>query len=267
MRLTSRTGNALSEYFTGVFDGTRFVADSNESKWVDYGRDFYAPVSWSDIPESDGRRIWIGWMNNWQTAENPTYPWRGAMSVPREVTLRRIGDELRLIQRPIRELKTLAVRAESLKDISIDGDARKLATAGQQLKLTLDIDPGTASVVGLRVLKNGDEQTEIGYDVKSKHLCVDRTRSGNVAFHSAFAGRHSGPLSLDADGRIHLTVLVDASSVEVFGGHGETVITDLVFPSPESRGIELFATGGKCRVVSCDVETVSSIWFDEVEQR
>ena len=87
----SIAGGSGGEYFVGTFDGVTFQCDHDigKSQWVDFGRDFYAPVSWSDIPESDGRRIWLSWMNNWETNLVPTSPWRSAMSIPRTLSLRR----------------------------------------------------------------------------------------------------------------------------------------------------------------------------------
>ena len=85
----SIAGGSGGEYFVGEFDGTRFRA-TQSAQWVDYGRDFYAPVSWSNIPEDDGRRIWIGWMNNWETCLIPTFPWRSCMSIPRSLSLRNV---------------------------------------------------------------------------------------------------------------------------------------------------------------------------------
>ncbi len=69
------------QYFVGDFDGTHFKNENPSDKvlWTDYGKDFYAAVSWSDIPSSDGRRLWLGWMSNWQYANDvPTSPWRSA---------------------------------------------------------------------------------------------------------------------------------------------------------------------------------------------
>ena len=111
----SVAGGSGGEYFVGHFDGTTFTA-MQDAKWVDYGRDFYAPVSWSDIPESDGRRIWLGWLNNWETCLVPTSPWRSCMSVPRVLTLRKLASgedattsDYTLIQRPVREFSKLTV--------------------------------------------------------------------------------------------------------------------------------------------------------------
>jgi fructan beta-fructosidase len=229
-----------------------------ESQWVDFGRDFYAPVSWSNIPASDGRRLWIGWMNNWETAMNPTSPWRSAMSIPRELTLRRIGGQLRLCQRPVRELQLLRTDSTTLKNIVLKSEARTIGLRGQQLEVIAVFNPGDAKEFGLRVLKGTNQETVVGYDVKSASLFVDRSRSGNVDFHPAFPGRHRGPLMLDDKGLIRLHVFVDASSVEVFGNDGETVVTDLVFPDATSAGAELYSLDGTCDLVECKVYRLRS---------
>lgn len=253
-------GGSGGEYFTGVFDGNKFVADSMTSQWVDFGRDFYAPVSWSNIPESDGRRIWIGWMNNWETCLNPTYPWRSAMSIPRELKLRRINGKLRLCQQPVRELQQLRGKMVEVKGRSLTSESLSLDCHGQQFEIILEIHPESATEFGIRVLKRNEEQTVVGYNTKTGSMYVDRTKSGNVSFHPAFAGKHVGPLECNAQGNIKLQILVDASSVEVFGNSGETVITDLVFPDPNSNGVELFAEGGTCRIVSCKIYELKSVW-------
>lgn len=253
-------GGSGGEYFVGRFDGRSFQSDAQESQWVDYGRDFYAPVSWSNIPRDDGRRLWIGWMNNWETALNPTSPWRSAMSVPRELSLRRIDGRLRLCQRPVRELTKLRQQKLELHDHSLNADSLPLDVQGQQLELILELEPAGARRCGVRVLKRGDQQTEVGYNADTGSIYIDRTKSGVVDFHPAFAGVHAGPLKPDEQGRIRLHLLVDRSSVELFGNHGETVITDLVFPAGTSDQVELFAEGGACRMASCQIFRLRSIW-------
>lgn len=255
----SVAGGSGGEYFLGTFDGKAFAADSKASQWVDYGRDFYAPISWSNVPAADGRRLWLGWMNNWETCLNPTSPWRSAMSVPRELTLRRIGGSLRLCQNPVRELEALRGEPEAFDIVALSG-TRALETRGRQVEVVLEFDPGTATDVGVRVLKGGVEETVVGYDAKAKTVSVDRTKSGNGGFHKAFAGRHAGPLSPENDGRVRLRILVDSCSVEVFGNRGETVVTDLVFPKATSDRLELFALGGEARVTSCRVYPLKSVW-------
>ncbi len=253
-------GGSGGEYFVGRFDGRSFQSDANESQWVDYGRDFYAPVSWSNIPRDDGRRLWIGWMNNWETALNPTSPWRSAMSLPRELSLRRIDGRLRICQRPVHELTKLRQQKLEFLDHSLNADSLPLDVQGQQLELILEMEPAGARRCGVRVLKRGDQQTEVGYNADTGSIYIDRTKSGVVDFHPAFAGVHAGPLKPDEQGRIRLHLLVDRCSVELFGNHGETVITDLVFPAATSDQVELFAEGGACRMVSCQVYRLQSIW-------
>jgi fructan beta-fructosidase len=259
----SVAGGSGGEYFTGEFDGTTFKADSKESQWVDYGRDFYAPVSWADIPKADGRRIWMGWMNNWETCLNPTKPWRSAMSVPRALELARVDGKLRMVQTPVVELQSLRGPETRLTDKTLEGKAMALGLRGQHLELELEVDPGTATEVGVRVLKGKDEETTIRYQPMAKKLTVDRTRSGDVRFDQRFAGAYSAPLATTVAGTIKLRVLVDASSVEVFGNQGETVLTNLVYPKQDSDGVELFASGGAARVVSCKAWPLRSIWTKE----
>jgi fructan beta-fructosidase len=244
----SVAGGSGGEYFTGTFDGATFTADSLESQWTDYGRDFYASVSWSDIPNSDGRRIWIGWMNNWETCLNPTWPWRSAMSAPRELSLRRIEGKLRLCQTPVREIEKLYSETSKFWTDSIENDISILQVPTKHYELKLEFTPGDGKEFGVHLFKSkdGKQKTTVAYDVGAKEIYVDRTKSGNVDFHRAFAGKHSAPLSPDADGKIRMRILVDACSVEVFGNDGEAVITDLIFPEGDQLEVEVFAKGCKC---------------------
>jgi fructan beta-fructosidase len=182
------------------------------------------------------------------------------MSIPRELTLRRIGGKMRMCQKPVQEFEQLRDRKLEIKDRSLTNESLPIDMQGQQVEILVDVEPMTAMQFGVRVLKGKDEQTVIGYDTKSRSLSIDRTNSGNVSFHPAFSGRHAGPLEPDTQGHIRLRILVDACSVEVFGNDGETVVTDLVFPDPESNKIELFASGGSCRLVSAQVHALKSVW-------
>jgi sucrose-6-phosphate hydrolase SacC (GH32 family) len=147
-----------------------------------------------------------------------------------------------------------------IKDRSLTSESMSVDVRGQQLEIILEVQPDSATEFGVRVLKGNEEQTIVGYDTKSRSMFVDRAKSGNVAFHPAFSGRHAGPLEPNDQGNIRLQIFVDACSVEVFGNSGETVITDLVFPDPSSNGVEVFAAGGTCRIVSCQIHTIKSVW-------
>jgi sucrose-6-phosphate hydrolase SacC (GH32 family) len=224
--------------------------------WVDYGRDFYAAVSWSDVPKEDGRRLWIGWMSNWVYAqETPTTPWRSAMSLPRELGLWTIDGVPRLVQTPVRELISLRRQHASLRAWSLSGSMSLLAESGirgDSCELALDIEPRGATSIGLRMRAGESEETVLRALVAEKRLILDRTRSGRTDFHARFPSIDSAPLPL-RDGRLRLRVFIDVSSVEVFAGHGEVTFTSLVYPSPESRGLELFAEGGALVIHALDV--------------
>ena len=260
-------GGSGGQYFVGDFDGTRFTAESpapnGEPLWADYGKDFYAAVSWSDVPKSDGRRVWLGWMNNWQYAGDiPTAPWRSAMSLPRTLALETTRDGIRLVQRPVAELQRLrgprrAVKAQTIPTGSVSLAPRGIS--GKALEINAEFQAGTASEFGLKVRTGKGEETVIGIDPKAGQLFVDRIRSGDVRFHKDFSGRQTAPLPIE-NGRVRLRVFVDWSSVEVFAGGGRTVITDQVFPAPESQGVELYAKGGSARLVSLEAWPMASAW-------
>jgi fructan beta-fructosidase len=241
-------GGSGGEYFVGEFDGTTFRSDdpADTVRWTDYGKDFYAAVSWNDVPASDGRRLWIGWMTDLRYAGDiPTgRDWRGMMSVPRSLALRQVGGRLRLVQQPVRELQTLRGRHRAVARTRLaPGVATIEQDAGEAVEIAAEFTPGGASQVGIKVHVGEGQETVVGYDVARREMFVDRTRSGNTGFHRDFPGRHVAPLEVAADGRVKLHVLADRYSVEVFGNDGESVITDLVFPSSKSRGVQVYSEG------------------------
>ncbi len=257
------------QYFVGEFDGKTFRNDNppETALWLDWGRDFYAAQSYSNVPAQDGRRIVIGWINNWMYARKiPTSPWRGGQSIPRELTLRRFQEGLRLTQRPVRETESLRGQDLQLANISIETANREIERRkfdGDALEIQAEIDLGSAAEVGFRV-RQGEgegkaEETLIGYTIDPAEVYVDRTKSGEVDFDATFAGRHSARLSAAA-GRVNLRILVDRSVVEVFAGDGRVAITDRIFPKSSSKGISLYANGGSARIIELKMWKLDSVW-------
>ncbi len=254
-------GDSGGQYFVGRFDGTRFTTEQTVSRRVDFGADFYASQSWSDTP--GGRRVWTAWMNNWRYALfTPTEPWRGAMTVPREVRLAQRGGEIVLLQNPVAELETLrhCLRFRT-QDREVSGETDLLdGVDGQALEIlaVLDVSRTDRAALRVRVSEDGEEATEIGYDAAETSLYIDRSRAG-AFFSKRFSGRHTAPLPLE-DGLLALRILVDTSSVEVFADGGRVVMTDLIFPAPESRGLELFSEGGPVLIRSLEIHSLGHIW-------
>ena len=250
-------GHVLADQFTFADAPAQTV--EQRSSWMDYGKDFYAAVTWNDVP--DGRRIAIGWMNNWNYAGAiPTDPWRSAMSVPRELALQTINGQAQLVQRPVRELRSLrGGRSFTQHHRTIPQGTTTLPVRGKALEIKADLRVGSAKQAGLKVRTGNGEETVIGYDAQTDELYVDRTRSGRVDFSRDFPGVQRAPLTA-RHGKVHLRILVDWSSVEVFADGGRRVITDQVFPDASSDGVELFADGGSATLDSLKVRQLRSSW-------
>jgi len=254
---TGGWGHILADQFTLADQPALSLLE--RSSWMDYGKDFYAAVTYNDEPF--GRRIAIGWMNNWNYAGDiPTAPWRSAMSVPRELGLSTIGGRLQLTQRPVRELGSLRSRPSYVTvGRSIPQGDTALPAHGKALEIYAGLKLGNARHAGLKVRTGNGEETAIGYDATSGEVYVDRTRSGQTAFNNDFAGVQRAPLKAH-DGIVRLHILVDWSSVEVFADRGESVITDQIFPSATSDGLRAFADGPGARLQWLAVLPLRSSW-------
>jgi fructan beta-fructosidase len=256
-------GGSGCQYFVGRFDGKAFVNDNPKDTklWSDYGPDFYAAVSWSDVPKEDGRRIWLGWMTNWRYAgAEPTSPWRTAQSVPRELRLVETPKGLRLAQSSVKELQTLREGdAVEVKDKTISPGSGALQVAGETLELIATFENAGAEQFGLKVRVGTSQETLVGYDAMRNEIFVDKTRAGRSNFHNEFAARHAAPRVSESK-QIVLHVLVDRSSVELFADDGLVTITERVFPDPASTGVSAFATGGDAKLVSLRAWKLKSAW-------
>lgn len=211
-------GGSATQYFIGSFDGHQFTCDSKPAvtKWMDYGKDHYATVTFNNAPE--GRTVAMAWMSNWQYANQvPTRQYRAANSLPRDLYLFRSGDETYMASNPSREVN--AIRGRKLRKLT---DAAEIEVAVR----------GSFTLT----LKNGKgEQVVMEYDADSRTFVMDRTRSGEVQFSDAFPARTVaptfGPLKT-------LRLFIDRSSIEAFGNEGKLAMTNLVFPSePYSQAI------------------------------
>lgn len=254
-------GGSGGQYFIGKFDGTRFINENppHEIRWVDYGKDFYAAQTWFN---TGNRKIWLGWMDNWQYADViPTYPWRGAMSIPRELTLKTVrGEGIKLVQTPVKELKELRKKQYQWENERITPGENILSNIkGKTVEIIAEFELGSASEFGFKVRKSPTEETVIGYDAERHLLFVDRTYSGEFTFSPAFAGRYEAVLNPIRD-KIKFHIFVDWSSVEVFGNDGRIVLTNLIFPNPSSNGLELYSKNGNVKLISLTVNKLESIW-------
>jgi len=247
-------GGSGGQYFVGDFDGERFTPDPGWGAapvWMDYGADFYAAVSWNHIPPEDGRRIWIGWANDWRYAEDiPASPSRGIMSLPRTVTLHRTAQGYRIAQAPVREVEAVRRDHGELKDMRLSADPVALPIEGGAVELQLEIHFESADQVTLELADDQGYRSLIGVNRAAGELFFDRTRSG-PHFHDAFADRHTAPIKVH-DGRVKLRVFVDQSIVEIFADDGRTTLTDRIFRGGGRVRWSASARNGTARIRSFD---------------
>lgn len=244
------------QYFVGDFDGTRFTLDKENPKPiapavsnpVDWGKDYYAAIPFNDLPGTQKNPIMIGWLNDWEYANKiPTAGFRGAMSLPRQIALRRTAEGLVLVQTPVAGVTSLRGTKKEQQNLTLTSQSQTLEKSLDNVyELEAEISPGTAKAVGIRIAKNsgkdsGDEETIIRYT--NGKLELDRRKSGNVAFSDRFPSVETAPLK-PTNGIIKLRIFVDRSIVTVFANNGERVITDYIFPSKSAGAIDLFAEGG-----------------------
>jgi fructan beta-fructosidase len=248
------TQGSFAQYYIGDFDGTNFTsANDGVPRRLDWGRDYYAAVSFDNVPH--GRRILLGWMSNWNyAAAVPTAPWRGTMSLPREISLRDVGGEIALIQRPAAGIDALRVRAEnhSIRPFTVEGS--RPIEGSPMYRLDVSFEPVDARTIGLDLLVGDNHATRVRYDTKTGLLSLDRRRSGTIDFESSFASIETVPIRL-IDGALRLEVYVDRGSVEVFAQDGEVSITDQVFAPEWCTGLSIVSSGGATRVQHLNLET------------
>ncbi|GEM49095.1 glycoside hydrolase family 32 protein [Deinococcus cellulosilyticus] len=229
--------------------------------WADFGKDFYAGVTYDNLPTDE--KIWIGWMSNWQYAGAlPTYPWRNAQSIPRKLSLKTTPEGLRLAQEPIQALKTqrgVNFSAGNLPVSQVNERLKAAGVRGKTLEVLLEIDAKDAEALGLKLHKSSAEQTVITYNRAAERISVDRTQAGEGSFSNGFPEVHAAPLKNVGD-TLTLHVILDTSSIEVFAEDGRVVFSDLTLSSPSSDGIELFSTGGDPVVRKLEVFELKSIW-------
>ena len=196
------TGGSGTQFFIGDWNGKEFVADDLITRWLDYGRDNYAGVTFCDAP--DNRRIYIGWMNNWEYAKAiPENPARGSMTIPRELSLVTIAGKVTLIQNPVKEILGSGISDQ-----------------------TFVITPSVTKS-GIRFTNESGKSFDIGYDPSSKEIYIDR---GAAWYEIESTSMHAAPFDAD-DKPFEIRVITDFGSVELFVAAGRVSITDLVEPS------------------------------------
>ncbi|NQU51957.1 MAG: glycoside hydrolase family 32 protein [Bacteroidetes bacterium] len=234
-------------YFMGNFDGETFTPESAKLK-SDFGKNYYATQTWSNIPKEDGRTIQIAWMKD---GKFPEMPFNGQMTFPSELSVTKFNFGYKLVRKPISEIEKLHGKDYSWKKevifpgLSNNNLIKKVK--GDCLHIIGEFDLKTVENFGL-MLRHSKKKagTEILYNVKRGTVSV----LGNTV-----------PL-MPIDNKIKLEILLDRTSIEIYANDGQTVISNCFTPEEGLEGVELFSNGGELEVIKMDIFEMKSIWRD-----
>ncbi|WP_347553183.1 GH32 C-terminal domain-containing protein (plasmid) [Pseudalkalibacillus hwajinpoensis] len=215
---------------------------------LDAGKDNYAGVSFSDIPEKDGRRIYLGWMSNWRYANDvPTYGWRSQMTLPRVLQLHQDQDGYTIIQTPVEELDFYLTKAQTLSDVIISDESPiQMKLDEPYFIMDFVIENVDAASYQLILQHTANQFTSIHIDMGKGELSLDRSTSGKVDFSENFS--HVQTVKIDRTDVLKLYAVADSSSIELFINDGKYALTSLVYPYKISSEITLSSSGGKVKI-------------------
>ena len=246
--------NSTMQYFVGEFDGAKFYNENPANKIMrpDYGADYYAAVSYKTTP--DKIPTTIGWVNNWGYAnEIPTTPWKGAMSLPRKLAVKKMGNEWMLVQEPVKAITAMRSTAQVLKAGVPVKNKYVLPFTGNCFEMEFDLRPSVTSISGMKIAVGGNRFFTIGYDASQEQLYIDRTNTPSAfSKQYPFFNKKNAYLKT-VNELIHLRVFFDKSIVEVFANNGELVFTSQIFPEDKDTGIEFFSDG--------NISVFENVWF------
>lgn len=236
-------GGSGTQYFVGDFDGQKFTLDTDfkqqlqqdSAVWLDYGRDNYAGVTWSNIPKNDGRKLFIGWMSNWEYARDvPTETWRSAMTIPRELKLKKNEKEFVLSSAPVTELSKYVSKTIVKETLTVNNQ-KTIITKSEidlsRVRIQLEMNHLKSDKYDFTFQNSLGDRLSFGIDNIKKQYYLNRQNSGKVTFSDKFANTISKAPIKNPSNMLKIEVLVDKTSIEVFYNDGETIMTEIFFPN------------------------------------
>ncbi len=250
-------GGTATSYFVGDFNGNTFNGDSKKQKWLDYGKDNYAFVTWSNVPDS--RILGLGWMSNWQYAQVvPTQKWRSAMTLPRSITLHKIADDFMIKSLPVKEIESIYKSEETLNETNIVSNVAVYKTENPY-KLNFSFKKPKNGKINIRLSNQLNEEVIIGYATDSNRYFVNRINSGNSNFSNDFAGIHYAPCNYN-DSLVNMQIYIDRASIEMFADSGKTTMTEIMFPKMPYNKIEILANTNEVYLLKGVITKLKKIW-------
>jgi fructan beta-fructosidase len=249
-------GGSATQYFLGDFDGHSFTPNSNKTKWIDYGPDDYAGITWSNTGD---RKIFIGWMSNWDYADRvPTVKWRSAMTVPRELKIKEVGNDMFVASEPVKELGIIARKPEIIQQLTVNGNYELFPKTVKKTPSRLDISLDKTQDFSILLSNSQNEKLVIGFDKTSNSYFIDRSTAGKSDFKEGFARKHTAP-RLSNNPYTDISIILDESSMELFADDGLTVMTEIFFPQKPFDKLEI-KTKEKVLFKKIRYSQLKSIW-------
>jgi fructan beta-fructosidase len=250
-------GGSATQYFTGQFNGHSFTPYQTDTRWIDFGPDEYAGVTWSN---TGNRKIFLGWMSNWDYATVvPTAAWRSAMTIPRELGIEKINDKVFVTSKPVYELKAINEKENILKNITVTD--YNLTDKVGKLRGPARISINAVKLESFTITLFNDEGEKIlaGYDEATNNYFIDRTHSGNTAFAENFAKRHTAS-RISHKSNFDITLIIDNASIELFADNGLSVMTEIFFPDSLLSNIRIASKNG-LKIKSLKFNRIKQIWY------
>lgn len=246
-----------TQYFLGDFNGNKFLPYGTETKWLDYGPDDYAGITWSNTGK---RKIFLGWMSNWMYANIvPTETWRNAMTIPRDLRIVKVGNEMFIASAIVKEIVNSKSKSIVANNISLPKPFDVAAKAGSiKFPCLLNISADSIKDISITLSNDADEKLVIGYDKLNNQYFIDRIKSGSTSFHEEFAAKHIAPRFITTS-KMSLSLLIDVSSVELFADDGLTVMTEIFFPNKPYTKIQVESSDGIV-IKKLEYIKLKSIW-------
>ena len=247
-------GGSATQYFVGTFDGKKFTNQfPTKTKWMDYGKDHYATVTFSNAP--DGRCVALGWMSNWQYAAIvPTKQYRSANTIARDLTLYRQGGDLLLKSAPSKEIEKARSTKKSVPQFNVS-DSYEIASLldgnDGAYEIEMEIKNNGAEKIAFTLQNAKGENVMMYYDTATRQFVMDRSNSGETSFSPDFPAMTVAPAA-DVDD-IRLRLFVDRSSIEAFGDGGKFVMTNIVFPAEPYNKMKFESVRGSFTVKKMNV--------------
>lgn len=267
-------GGSGCQYFVGDFNGKKFVPEAGfirdaaieKGIWLDYGKDHYATVSWSDIPDSDGRRLCIGWMSNWEYAQKvPTETWRSANTLPRSLKLYNMEKGYRLRVEPVVELQKIRATSFDLPEIPVTGsisltEKSVFLPCPSEWIFEFKLPETKAGNFGIELSNSEGEKYRIGYDIARNQFYSDRTEAGSNTFSKTFASGVHVAQRISENGTVKMHLFFDNTSAELFADGGSVAMTELFFPNHIFNQIHVFAGAETPIMVKAKGWELKNIW-------